>query len=303
VSTVDGKAELAAEYRDAVRMISSPAYRTGSAQDKQRMLWEAVSRHPYSTLPATSFSLFKTIARMVDRGNLRKAFDVEIDVRPPRVKLFHPFGAVARVRFDPEPGHPYTGLFATGGPALARLSLALDAENYSPSAAFKLFVDRRPAEHIMLDQALDRQSSCDFFERAPTNITLWPRLAPLSRIWWLVQWWLSAIAPPLHQYLYTVAAVTGTGQLVTRPYAPYRLLFYAPPERRGDPAFSGDFREELASIPEGSVLYRMYGTDSDDGEDKVLVATIRTESRFVASGFGDHVLSLRHVAGPPKAKA
>src|SRR5258708_13492813 len=144
---------------------------------------------------------------MLNRGRLRRAFDVEDRGRPPRIKLFHAFGAVAKVSFEPEPGHPYTGLFATGGPALARLSLALDAGNYSPSAAFKLFVDGKPCEHILLDQALDRQTSRDFFERAPTNITLWPRLPPLSRIWWLVHWWLSAIAPPLNQYVAFVAII------------------------------------------------------------------------------------------------
>jgi hypothetical protein len=304
VSDDGGAAALAREYHDAVLMTESRAFRDGSAEEKQHLLWDAVRRNPYSTLPPITFSVLETLGRMLDRNNLRKAFDVEADVRPPRVKLFHPFGAVARVRFEPEPQtrHPFSGLFKSGGPGLARLSLALDTEHYSPSAAFKLFIDgRHPSQNILLDQSLDRQSSGDFFERAPTNITLWPKLPPMSRLWWLIQWWLSALAPPLHQYLDSVASVTCDGVPVQSPIVPYRLLFYAPPETHGDPAFRGDFREELARVPEGTVLYRLYGTRSEECDEKFPIATIRTESRFVASGFGDHVLSLRHTAGPGEA--
>jgi hypothetical protein len=290
--------DLASEYREAVRLTSSTAYRSAPAEKKRDLLWEAVSRHPYVTLPPTEFSIFKTLYRLADRRRLARVFEVDDDVRPPREKPFHQRGTVARVRMEPKPAHPFTGLFATGGPGLARLSLAMDTTNYSPSAAFKVFVDGHSSENILLDQALDSQASWDFFERAPTNITLSPRFPPLSRVWWLIDRWLSAIAPPMRQYLDAVAATTVDGRPVVRPVAPYRLLFVAPPELHGDPADQADFREKVARIPSGSVLYRMYGMACEDGE-KVLIWTVRTESEFVASAFGDHILALRH-ASPPR---
>jgi hypothetical protein len=290
-----------AEYRDAVETLTSAGYRAVTAAAKRDLLWEAVSRNPYATLPPTRFSMLQMVSDLLNRRELRRAFEVEDDIRPPRAKLFHPFGTVAKVRFEPEPGHPFTGLFATGGPGLARLSVALDQTNYSPSAAFKVFVDGQPSQNILLDQALERQSSGDFFERAPTNITIEPTIPPLSRIWPVVKWWLSAIAPPMHQYLDSVAARAGDGTSVLGPVAPHRVLFIAPPELREDPADRTDFREKLARIPAGTILYRMYGMTSSDDVDKTLVWTVRTESAFVASSFGDHILSLRHAWPPPGA--
>ena len=49
----------------------------------------------------------------------------------------------------------------------------------------------------------------------------------------------------------------------------------------------------LAQIPSETPLYRMYGKVSAEAK-KVYIGTIRLESPFVASEFGDHILAFQH---------
>ncbi|HEX8122688.1 MAG TPA: hypothetical protein VF549_15625 [Solirubrobacteraceae bacterium] len=289
-------AALQEEYRRLLPVLRSPRYRDAPAEDQREILWEGISRTPYATLPRLHASMIGTFLAMANKPRMKDAFHVEDDIRPPRKKLFHPFGTVGKVRLDPVPGHPYTGLFESGAVALARLSLTRDERTYAPSAAFKFFVDRRPTEQLVLDQAVDAQVSRDFFERAPTNITRWPMGFPLRYVWHLVVWWLSSIADPMHQYLDNLASVTRDGRQIpaAERRVPFRISFYAPPARHTSPESTEDFRDEVARIPEGSTLYEVYAWGGPDDVDQVHVGTVVTESSFVASDFGDHLLSLRH---------
>lgn len=287
---------LTEEYRQTLAIVRTDRYRNAPSEDKREILWQAVSRTPYEHLPPMRVSRIATYFRMANRRYLRKAFHVDDDVRPPRIKAFHPYGTVAKVRFSAAEGHPYTGLLESGCLGFARLSLARDERTYSPSAAFKFFIDGRPTEHLVLDQSIDEQTSRDFFERAPTNITQWPQRGQLKYTWHLVNWWLSPIADPLHQYLDNIASVTSDGRQIDvgDRRVPYRISFYAPPERHLPPDAKGDFRDHLGAISMGSVLYHVYVTRAPDDENQVHVGTVTTESPFVASAFGDRILSLRH---------
>jgi hypothetical protein len=297
------KALLQEEYREIIGIVRQDSFRRASAEEKCDIIWEAVSRVPYETLPPVEVSLVGMYFGILDRRKLKLAFHTEDDVRPPRKKAFHPFGSVAKVRFNTVEGHPYTGLLKSGAVGLARLSLARDYGNYSPSAAFKFFVDGKPSEHVVLDQSIDQQTSRDFFERAPTNITQWPQRGQLKYGWYFINWWLSRIADPLHQYLDNLVSITSDGQPVAEPRAPYRISFYAPPEVHTPPDTTLDFREQLAHIPAGTHLYNVRVTDNREQWGQEHIGTITTESPFVASGFGDHVLSLRHAYQRPAAGA
>jgi hypothetical protein len=286
---------LRQDYERMLAICRSDEYRNGPAARKREVLWEAVSREPFDPLPRMFASRIMTYIRLANRRGLRQAFHVTEDVRPPRRKAFHPFGTVAQVRLEPVAGHPYTGLLQSGALGFARLSLARDPRTYSPSAAFKFFIDGRPSEHLVLDQSIDEQTSRDFFERAPTNITSWPQRGKLKYGWYVLNWWLSPIADPLHQYLDNLAMFTSDGAPVAEPRVAYRISFYAPPELHTTPDARSDFRAMAARIPVGAVLYQVYVTGSPGEEQQTHVGTIITESPFVASAFGDQILSLRHV--------
>lgn len=285
---------LREQYDRMLPLIRSAEWQDATAAYKRDFLWDAVSRAPYDELPRMRVRRIMTWLRLANRDKLKEAFHVEDDIRPPRTKAFHPWGTVAKARFEAVGGHPYTGLLESGSLAFVRLSLARDERSYSPSAAFKFFIDGRPAENLVLDQSVDEQTSRDFFERAPTNITLWPQRGTLKYQWYVMNWWLGKIADPLHQYLDSLAAVSSDGHLVDKPRIPYRISFYAPPELHNPPDAKSDFREDIAKIPAGSLLYHVYVTSGPDDEDQVQVGTITTETPFVASAFGDRVLSLRH---------
>lgn len=281
------------------RRLESVGFDGATAERKQEILWDLVSEQPYGKLPPVKFSFLTSVYNTTYLAKLRKAFTTTADVRPPRTKAFHPYGTVAQIEWIPEGDHRYTGIFQTGGLGLARLSLAMSAELYAPSAAIKIFIDgKHPSENLVLDQSLDKQTSRDFFERAPTNHTLWPTLMPMRLIWFAVDRWLGQIAPVLYQSLDHLAGVTSDGQAVADPQAPHTVFLYAPPEVHMRPDVTDDFRVLLGHIPPGSVLYRMFALPSQESKQQIPVASIRTRSHFVASEFGDRILSLRHAANP-----
>jgi hypothetical protein len=272
----------------------SEAFVKAPAVEKRDRLWEALSAQPYESLPPVRLSGLTSLFRLLKLGVLRQAFEVDADVRPPREKSFHPFGTVAKVRFVADGRHEFTGLFESGAVGLARLSLALSERAYAPSSAFKFFIDGRPSRNLLLDQSVDQQTSRDFFERVPTNITLWPTLFPRKYVWLFVNALLSTIAPVMEQPLDHIASITSEGQDVAQFTAPYQVYMVAPGEIHQRPSTTVDFRTLLSRIPTGSVLFKVFANRSAADTEMIYVGSIVTESPFVASEFGDRVLSLRH---------
>ena len=283
------------QYQEALAAVTASAFRTVSARDKQEVLWSFISKWPYADLPSAHTSDFQTMSRLVKRAFLRKAFVQDDDVRPPRTKAFHAFGTAAKMRFVADGTHPFTGLFASGGVGFMRASLAVGMPKYSPAAAFKFLLDGPHAsENMLLHQSLDTQASRDFFERAPTNHTLAPITFPNTLMLPFLRFWLSPISSPIElQRLDHLAAVTSNGTVVERPVAPELVYLYGADEVRNDPASTEDFRSLLASIPSGSLLYRMYGKATRNSR-QIYIGSITSESAFVASEFGDRILAFRH---------
>jgi hypothetical protein len=281
-------------YRELLKQMRSEQYVAATALEKRDTLWALIEESRYATLPPVEYSVIRNTFRILNLRLLTQAFRRTEDVRPPRTKAFHPYGTIAMIRFVPEGQHPYTGMFATGFVGLARLSLAMDVTRYGPSTAIKLLVDGQRSQSILMDQALDPQASRDFFERSPTNVTLTPSSFPIGTFWWLINWWLSFVADPLYQPLDQVAAVTSTGKTVTSPHAPYQILLFTPPELHFLPDTTEDFRIALGRIPAGTLLYRVFARGTRDETDKLYIGSVLTESEFVASDFGDRVLSIPH---------
>ena len=161
---------------------TSPEYREAPAGEKQAALWGLISATPYQPLPSARVTNSQTVRRLAKRAFLREAFEKDDEVRPPRAKAFHTFGTVAKMRFEADGEHPYTGIFNTGAVGFVRASLAVGMPNYSPAAAFKFLLDGpHPSQNLLVHQSLDKQASRDFFERASTNHTLTPGAFPEHR--------------------------------------------------------------------------------------------------------------------------
>ena len=237
------------QYQAALAAVTAPEFRTAAARTKQEALWSFISRRPYDQLPSMHSTNMQLMRKLMSRAFLRRAFVQDDDVRPPRTKAFHAFGAAAKMRFVADGIHPFTGIFATGGVGFMRASLAVGMPNYSPATAFKFLLDGpHPSENMLLHQSLDMQASRDFFERAPTNHTLTPTTFPNTLMLPLLRFWLSRISSPIElQPLDHLAAVTDNGTVVERAIAPELVYSLRADEVRNDPASTEDFRSLLAT--------------------------------------------------------
>jgi hypothetical protein len=271
--------------------IAAPAYQAGAPQAKQAALWREVSAVPYGELPALGShgvgETFWDTVQALRKKVLERAFSDTADVRVERTKLFHPFGSVAEVSYEPVAGTPYTGLYATGGAGLARLSLATDADAYVPGIALKLFVAGRPSLNVHAIPSFDPQSSADFFERAPSNQIPEPSAFAIK----LFMKVAAKVANPLRRPVEHLARVQADGTAVASPVSPVRL-FFRPADVHFPANSKRDFRDLLASVPVGTVIYHVYGVSAAGVE--AHIGDVRTRSPFVASSYGDRVLSFDH---------
>ena len=277
---------------------SDPRFQSLPAAQKRAILWREVTATPYQQLPelgseglgggTNGFERLTSVLGIFRLGFLEKAFATESDVRPPREKLFHPFGTVAQVAFEPLPGSPYTGVFASGATGLARLSLATDDKSYTPGIGLKLLVDGAPSLNVHAIPSLEPQASHDFFGGAPTNVIPEPKGLMLR----FLNFVASLVANPLKRPVDHLAAVDQSGKAVAAPRSPSQIRF-EPAAVHFDPSSKDDFRTQLAGVPPGTVIYRVFGSDQDGGP-MIPIGELRTQSPFVASSFGDHELHLQH---------
>ncbi|HEX8054623.1 MAG TPA: hypothetical protein VF517_16675 [Thermoleophilaceae bacterium] len=283
-----------------LRTLQSEGYRLAPAATKRDIVWDIVERTRYGTLPKIEFSGFSVVLKALYIQILRRPYLGEYDVRPPRRKLFHPFGVVTKVRFDADGDSPYTGLFATGATGLARLSLAMNEEAYVSGMALKLFVDGQPSQNIAAVAGLDPQPARDFFAPPIETIIPAPRHPPFSNGWSLAYWWLMFVADPLAQTVDKVATVERSGATVPEPHAPHKLVFRPPEGLRTGPDPSDDFRDLLARIPPETEIYRVFAEPGENGGEEVYVGRVTTESEVIASSFADGMLSFRHERHPAR---
>ncbi|MGE0711373.1 MAG: hypothetical protein AB7N76_30390 [Planctomycetota bacterium] len=309
--------------------VAAPAFGQ-SAESRREAIWKEVSKTPYTTLPAPGSAGFpfkaKDTLQTLNKKVLRRSFDLNQDQREQRTKLFHAFGTVAKVVFEPAkpsvgaegkvrevqgqqqgldqaqprasgPVHPYTGLLREGAVGLIRLSLASDEKRYIPGVALKLIpAGTAPTANILAIPGFGGQQSRDFFAQAPTNIipgldgvSGWFSKVTLNVFIWIQK---RAAPQPLWLKVAPAAAVHRDGSQVKDPKAPFQVVF-RPADVHIPTDAQGDFRELIAKhVPKGSVIYRVYGRDQD-GEERLL-GTVRTESEFVASEYGDREFHFVH---------
>lgn len=276
------------------------AYEALPAAEKLRELFEVRIRgteYPAGDYPSLLKGLLpaaKTLLPHLLKSSLTRVAD---EFPKPKLKYIHTFGSTAKVELVPAEGSPYTGLFR-GGAGLLRFSQAgppiLGIGNV-PGLGLKLLVDGRPSENLVAMYGLNSQGpGTSVFQREFSNILP----APKGIIMNSIRLAFEAVVGKGNGFVQPVdgmAAVDRHGNDVADPKAPYRIVF----EPTGDYPYTtetrNDFREDLDTLPEGTVLYRIWGIDEPGGP-RVAMGTLVSRSEFVASSYGDLMLFFKHNA-------
>jgi hypothetical protein len=280
--------------------VGSPAYIPSAAENKREHLWVAGQKTRYVNLPPSRANMVTTALGIANIPLLRTAFHNFTDVRPPRTKVFHPFGTCAKIVWVPATGHPFTGLYESGAIGLARLSLAMDDSAFMPAGGFKFFIDGHESQNFLTFRNLDPYPVKDFFVSQPANVSDGPTKPPLGPAWFFLKRWMSLVSFPSAQPVAQLAKMNRYGHAISSPRSPFEI--YATPTKTVCDLSNAydDFRVSLARIPAGSVLYELSALASKGDTHTVPLGCIKTESEFTASAFGDHILAMHHLVSTKK---
>jgi hypothetical protein len=242
---------------------------------------------------------------------------VSDELEEPRQKLFHTFGATAKIAFTSEANTPYTGIFSSRRACgLARFSYAgpVAGVGIVPGLGLKFLIDgAHPSENVVAMRKLDPQEHHSVFQHAFTNVLPAPNFANL--IMRGVKTAFETVVREgegLHQPVDNLAQVNTDGSSVTNPVAPYRLIFKPTNQAISSSDGALDFREDLArNIASGTAIYDVCALDEpaeqqlnrqgvSSPEDLLAhskkIGAISTESEFIASAYGDYRLFFKHSA-------
>jgi len=284
---------------------SLPAgYSTRPASEKLSLLWSCVTTDPYpeGALPTEvpgALPRLRLFTVGFNRGSFEHASD---EMAEGRKKLLHTYGTVACVTVEPAGGHPYTGVFATGGKALLRFSDGAGGPRFTPAIALKFLVDGGPSlNYFALPHEPRRSRDRDPLTGVYANASVEPRAFDAKVLAGAFQRTANALGGkrlyatylPLHH----LAGRGVDGKPVAEPKVPDRLELRPTEAARGAASPADDFRARLASLPEGVPLFDL-AISPDISEPAVPFGTVRLDTRFVASRWGDERLFFQHDVGP-----
>jgi hypothetical protein len=293
--------------------IRATAYGTGNNGEKPDVLHGLLQFSESALQSMHQRALSQTLTRIFD------------ELEEPKRKLFHTYGATAKIVFVPDANTPYTGLFAQTALGLARFSYAgpVSAIGVVPGLGLKFPIDGdRPSENLVVMRKLDRQqplihalshhSHNSVFQNPFTNILPSPSLPNVTMQ--VVKQRFETVVEQgkgLHQPVDNWAGVNVDGTAVAGvARAPYRVIFRPTDaaRSRSDPTI--DFRDDLArNVAAGTTIYEVFALD--EGEEDELnrrgiaeveelldharrIGSIATESEFIASRYGDYRLFFQH---------
>jgi hypothetical protein len=278
-------------------------YEKRSAREKSDLLWANVNAdpHPDAKLPTRDPSV---IARL-------KLFSVEFnkgsfapgdELPPDRPKLVHTYGSCARVSLHITEKHPFTGMLEKGGDALVRFSDAKGGGNFLPSLAFKFFVDGRLSTNVLVlpsdyrEKGDKRCFSSTYCNASPPAKELDTKLVQRSfqkAAKALGASRLYAVYLPLHDF----ASIRADGTKPESPVVPDRIEFVPTDAVKKACPDRPDFRQSLAAIPSGTVLFKVFAALKIDAPVQA-IGEVRLDSPWVASAYGDQRLFFQHDHGP-----
>jgi hypothetical protein len=251
---------------------------------------------------------------------------VSDELEEPKPKLFHTYGATAKIAFIPEQGTPYTGVLRENAPGLARFSFAgpVGAVGVVPGLGLKFFIDGdHPSENLVAMRKLDRQqpfwrffstrSHNSVFQHPFTNILPLPSIVNVTmRVVNKRFETVTTAGRGLHQPLDGFGKIRANGERVApeAAAAPYRVIFRPTAAARSASDPTIDFRDDLArNIRAGTTIYDVLALDESRESElratgvtsiedlmarAVKIGTIATGSEFIASKYGDYRLFFKH---------
>ncbi|OQV17763.1 putative Inhibitor of Bruton tyrosine kinase [Hypsibius exemplaris] len=278
-----------------------------SSLSKQDDIWSKIqaTAYPLEALPQGDAGLFSRV-RLLRPGFDRVSFEHTSDEMPDgRAKLIHAHGSVAKVELKIKENCYYSGIFASGGIGLARLSLALwNHEHYIPGMAVKIFVEGQPSQNMHVMNALDGQGkNRNFFEHKFSNVLEKPVERPGK-----------LLAGPFRKAIKNMpgeekdkpdselilglseqAVVNCHGEAIVGDQisVPFQIIFTPNPANGWAADSREDLRIHLARIPQGSLLYNVYARRIPGGPTDH-IGELVSRSAFVASQYGDEKLFFQH---------
>lgn len=285
-------------------------YKNWAACDKEQHLWvngALRTQYPQDEIPA-----FKDvdIGGLIDSILWTKVKRTD-DVAPLGYeKPIHAHGAMATVAFDAVAGQPYSGIFKGSECGLLRLSVTGTPSDrgFAPGLAWKAFVDGKNSRNVSALYTLSGQGDNHNFFANELSQYVSPEVNETlgtTALFSLVT------SKPTRIMTTKMAKVTQDGTVESNIVAPTQLYFVPTAEIKS--RFSSgahDFREDLVSLPEGTVLYDVYGTTKeikhsifpyfnnryakDRRDSAVKIGQIRLTSEFNLSTFGDGGVFFRH---------
>jgi len=321
---------------DSVRLGAKLSYADLTAREKRDYLFDqGIRPTAYGTgnnggMPDVIHGLLQfsesALQSIHNRALSQTLTRVSDELEEPKRKLFHTFGATAKIVFVPESSTPYTGLFAQKASGLARFSYAgpAIAIGVVPGLGLKFPLDgAHPSQNLVVMRKLDRQQPLahalsqdthnSVFQNPFTNILPNPSAANVTMQ--VVKQRFETVVESgkgLHQPVdnWASAKVDGSAVPSGQARAPYRLIFQPTQaaRQRSDPSI--DFRDDLArNIASGTTIYEIFALD--EAEESGLkqrglievedllgharkIGAIVTESEFIASRYGDYRLFFQH---------
>jgi len=225
-------------------------------------------------------------------------------------KPIHAHGVMAKVAFEAEASHPFTGTFKGSDCGLMRLSVTGTPSDrgFAPGLAWKAFVDGKNSRNVSALYTLSGQGgNHDFFANELSQYVSPEANETLgtTALFSLVT------SKPTRMMTEKMAKVTQDGQVEASIKAPTQLYFVPSQDVKNQFTSSAhDFRQDLLTLPAGTVLYDIYATDmairtslipyfnkkyiKARRDSAVKVGSIRLTSAFNASHFGDSGVFFRH---------
>lgn len=279
-------------------------YESLGRAEKLDLLWSRVTADPYplDALPLKVPSALDRL-RLLSVGHNRLSFEHGSDELPEgRNKLVHRFGTVARVRWEVTSPTRFTGVMASGGDGLLRLSDAEGGARFRPSVALKIPVDGRASLNLFgLPAATRDETDRNFLSGAFANSTPHVNRLDAKLVARAFQKTARALEAsrvyPVYLPLHELAELELDGSPVSEPVVADRLELHPTEAARAafDPAL--DWRLALAELPAGLALFDVRVSGAID-EPAAPLGSVVLEKSFIASRYGDDRLFFQHHTGP-----
>jgi len=291
-------------------------YESKTKEQKRDILWNQITwgdLYPGADgkYPTGDFGLQEFLA--LKPTFLTTAFNrVSDEMEAGRPKLFHTYGTCAKAKIVSELGHNYTGLFEAGTTTIGiyRPSLGkIYDTKWLPGAGFKCLIDGKPSVNYHTLFSLDGQEegNYNFFASTVSNVIPGAttfKLKTAEKVFqtalWLLGFPSNQPENPNTMTLYEHASIKHDGTLIPEGSraAPWRINFVPTQAVQQDATVKEDFRKKISTIPAGTQVYDLIAfrtkADAEANINSVKIATLTTESEFVASKYCDEGIYMKH---------